>query len=487
MYKTNIESIVKATGGKLIKQSSKKASVTIISTDTRDIVSGSAFVALKGKNFDGHDFISKALENGANSVLVSDDTKLVQGDYNAILVKDTLKAYQDIAMAKRCALDFKVIGITGSVGKTSTREMVSAALSESFKVHQTRENFNNEIGLPKTILEAPYESEVCIVEMGMRNSSEIHELSMIAKPNIAVITNIGFAHIENLGSQEAIFNAKKEIVDGLRDNGLLILNANDPFLFEYSVNISRTIRTAVVMIEDKIPHNSQFSVRAYNIIHSDSDVVFDVEICENQGISIVLKSVKIPIPGIHNVTNALIGIACGIELSCNFNDIILGLSKYKNVGNRQNILRSNGIILIDDSYNASPESMKAAIVMTASIGKNNRKIAVIGGMLELGDYSKPLHENIGKQCVESDIDIVYTHGIETLSIIEGIKSLLLSRDKEGKKNEMQFEYFETKEALILKLFDIIREGDVILIKASRGYKMETVTAALYDQISSFCK
>ncbi len=479
----NLKNIASIVNGELIRKSTTKNSISCVSTDTREISPNCLFIALCGKKFDGHDYINVAIGKGANSICVSDVTKMTEGDYNAILVSDTLKAYQMIAKAKRIEEDFKVIGITGSVGKTSTREMVFAAISSSINTYQTKENFNNEIGLPKTLLEATAGTEVCITELGMRGKGEILELTMIAQPDIAVITNIGIAHIERLGSQDEIFHAKIEIAEGLKPGGLLILNGNDPYLSMYCERMTGKIRTTLVITDESVPANADLVIKAFNIILSESSVIFSVEIKAISGIPIIIDNVMIPVPGIHNVTNALTGIGAGIELGLNLNDIIKGLMSYKNVGNRQKVLHYNGMTIIDDSYNAGLESMKAAISMLSNIAGTKRKIAALGGMLELGKFSEFAHEKVGEECVLQGIDIVFTCGEQTIPIETGIikENEHLQSQPISNPKSIIYKHFETRDELISELVNEIGNDDVILIKGSRGFGMEKVTEAIMQE------
>jgi len=526
MQKMKISEIVKITGGTLLKKgqnagaanknadkdtqyenpsnepheyvfnkdNTKKGDFKInsISTDTRKIVPGSLFVALCGKNFNGHDFIEQAVQNGASAVCISDETKLLPGDYVAILVEDTLKAYQDIAMAVRGEMGYPVVCVTGSVGKTSTRQMIAAALSLGLKVHGTKENFNNEIGLPQTLLEAPDDTQVCIAEMGMRGVGEIRELTLIAKPDIAVITNIGIAHIERLGSLDEILKAKTEIVEGLKEGGLLVLNANDLYLSAYCDQVSTQYRIALVSVECDISNNAEFMVRGYNLRQTSASVTFDVEIKSFKGIPVVLDDLVIPVPGAHNVTNALIGIAVAVELDMNLLDVIHGLAKYQAVGNRQRIISHQTLTIIDDSYNAGLESTLAAITMLSDIACGRRKIAVLGDMLELGKFSAYAHQTIGEACVEKKIDVVFACGQEVKNIQNGIDAAIVRRNKntipvdeneDEEYSSTQFHYFETREELTAQLCKFILPDDVILIKGSRALAMENVTKAIEEQVN----
>ncbi|MHB1484660.1 MAG: UDP-N-acetylmuramoyl-tripeptide--D-alanyl-D-alanine ligase [Saccharofermentanales bacterium] len=477
MYKMSLKQIIRITEGTLVRKGSYHRPVRAVSTDSREIVPGSLFIALKGPNFDGHDYITQAILKGACAVCVSDPAKLPDGDYTAISVEDTLKAYQSIAKAVREEQGFIVVGVTGSVGKTSTREMIAAAISPGIGTYQTRENFNNEIGLPKTLIETPDDAQVCITEMGMRAKGEIRELTLIARPDIAIITNIGIAHIGRLGSRDEIFSAKTEILDGLKEDGLVILNINDKYLYDYCTAISPELRTCAVYTGEEIPIEAEFTVRGYDIVQTPLSVSFQVVIKSYMGIPVVLKDVTITIPGAHNVMNALIGIAVATELDLKLSDVVKGISKYESTGNRQKIITHGSFTIIDDTYNAGPESMISAIKMLKDIADGRRKIAVLGGMLELGDYSPLAHEEVGRECVLQEIDVVFALGRDAGSVKKGIDDALFGQSGD---HCISFYTSGSRDELTDELIQITQAGDVILIKGSRGYEMEKVTQALLE-------
>lgn len=497
MIKMSISQIAGATRGELIRvttgdtvtggkslgiasDDSSTADITDASTDSRDVTKGSLFVALKGPTFDGHDFLDDVLSKGVDAVCISNRDKLPVGNYIAILVEDTLKAYQDIASWQRNESDYIVIGVTGSVGKTSTRQMIVAALSDSLQVHSTRENYNNEIGLPRTIIEAGIETEVCVLEMGMRGVGEIRQLAMIARPDIAVITNIGMAHIERLNSRENIFEAKKEIVEGLTKSGLVILNAEDPYLKAYCNDIFSKHRTCAIVLNETPDLKADLVIRACNIEYSNNSMQFDIVIQPFKGSKRTIEKIFIPLAGEHNILNALIAIATAIELDINLAVAINGLRQYQNIGNRQRVVINDSITIIDDTYNCAPESMDAAIKMLTRLGADKRKIAVLGGMLELGDFSDAEHIKVGQKCYEAGIDIVFSYGEQARQIIKGIEMAIDTQenDPDNKTFKIDYYHFDDQQALIDKLCTEIKSDDIILVKGSRGFKMENVTKAL---------
>ena len=486
MQKISVDQLIQITRGSLLKQGKTRHAIRAVSTDTRHIEPESLFIALTGAKFDGHDYIEQAIEKGAGAVCASDETKVPKGDFTVILVKDTLLAYQAIAAEMRKRQGYTVVGVTGSVGKTSTRAMIASALSLGRTVYQTKANYNNEIGLPKTLLETPDDADVCIVEMAMRGLGQIRQLTKIAKPDIAVITNIGFSHIEILGSQENILKAKTEILEGLPEDGLFLFNANDPNLCAFGNGIADEIRTAAVMVGEDIPVAAEFTVRGYDLVQTADHVAFKVEIKSFQGFPVILENVVIPVPGAHNVTNALIGIAVAVELDLNLQDVISGLAGYQAIGNRQRVLVDQNITIIDDTYNAGPESMCAAIAMLSDIAGGRRKIAVLGGMLELGDYAPAEHEKVGRACFEQHIDKVFVCGPDAKSVRIGMeKALLEDGQKPGEKPQAmddlpRIRLFETRDELAAALLNEVLDQDVILVKGSRSFEMEKVTKALQE-------
>ncbi|MDD4495802.1 MAG: UDP-N-acetylmuramoyl-tripeptide--D-alanyl-D-alanine ligase, partial [Eubacteriales bacterium] len=358
-----------------------------ISTDSRKIKSGDLFIPLEGENHDGHSYISGAINSGAAGTLTHKNTfsKNLKGteflnETAVVRVADTLKALGSLAAFYRNRFNIPVIAVTGSVGKTGTKDMIAAAMSTRRNVLKTAGNYNNEIGLPLTMFNLEGSHEAAVIEMGMSGFSEIGRLSTIARPDIAVITNIGMSHIEKLGSRENIMKAKLEVLEGMDFyKGLLLLNSDDELLS--GIKGSRGIRTLYFGLE------------------SDADYkAFDVEINEfNSDFSINIKGkkyrVRIPVPGIHNVYNAAAAIAAATELGIEMDGIIEGLALYNPGNMRMNIVEKTGLKVINDTYNASPDSMKAAIDVMMKI-KGERRIAVLGDMLEMGIWAEKAHKGV---------------------------------------------------------------------------------------------
>lgn len=465
--------IAEITNGAIVRQGTDGLPVRRVVTDSRNIASGDLFVALTGEKYNGHDFVADAIAGGCKMICVRDSGKLPEGDYTVVLVDDTLNAYQKIAARARQDSTYKVIAVTGSVGKTSTREFIASALSEGAVVHKTSQNFNNEIGLPKTLIETPDNADFCVVELAMRAEGQIRELTLIARPDIAVITNIGLAHVGILGSREAIFRAKTEIVEGLKPGGLVVLNCDDPMLRRYAGKISGKYNTAVVytgVMKDDL--NASVIVRGYDIRSGADHTLFSAEVYLN-GRSFSMNDLRIPAPGAHNASNALLGIAAAVWSGADPDGIRKGFGTYLAVGNRQRIINRNGITIIDDTYNAGPESMKAAINLLVSGNNKHRKIAVLGGMLELGDHSRKAHNDIGKFCAEKSIDLIFVQTPEG----QWYKDGFLTADHSA---EASIRLFSCRDELINDLENELCSGDKVLIKGSRGFKMEEITARLVN-------
>lgn len=419
-----------------------------ISTDSRKVKKGNLFIALSGENFDGHDFIHKAVERGAAAVIAAKPLAEHPG-VPMVLVEDTGQALLDLAGFYRQKFSRPVIAVTGSVGKTSTKNMIAAALSAKCRVHKTQGNFNNNIGLPLTILQWEETHDVMVVEMGMRGLGEISALSRAARPTIAVITNIGISHVERLGSRENILQAKMEIVEGLGENGVLMLNGNDPLLNRVKPDYpGKVIDVGVDMAAD---------YTAYGLVNKGEEGVdFKVKLHGRE------YDFHIPAVGEHNVSNALFGIACGMELGLSPEELIRGVGSYTPEKLRCDILDREGIKFINDCYNASPDSMKAALDILANLALGKRSVAVIGNIFELGDMAGPGHFQVGEMCRKLDVDFTAIIGENAGDVARGIGD-------SGK-----YRIFDCHEDIAAFLKGYLRTGDVVLIKGSRGMKMEKI-------------
>ncbi|TYQ13058.1 UNVERIFIED_CONTAM: UDP-N-acetylmuramoyl-tripeptide--D-alanyl-D-alanine ligase [Acetivibrio alkalicellulosi] len=448
--------IIKATNGMLLS-GSKDSIFNSVSTDSRNINTGDLFVPIKGEKFDGHEYIVESLKKGAVGSITEKDIKL--DDKNKVLIKveDTLKALRDISAFYREKFDIPFVGITGSVGKTSTKEMVSSVLGKVLNVLKTKGNFNNEIGVPLTIFGLDSFHQAAVVEMGMSGLGEISRLTSIVKPNIAIITNIGLCHIEKLGSKKNILKAKMEILEGLNSKGLVILNGDDKLL--YGLKGLLKYRTVFYGFEEGMDY------QAYNVKSlGEKGSLFEIEIKAKE------YKVKVPVPGIHNIHNALASIAAGIELGIPEDKIIAGIEEFTPGNMRLNIINHNGVKIINDAYNASPQSVEAAITVLADISSGKRTIAVLGDMYELGDLTYSSHFDIGKFAVSQGTDYIVAVGENSDIISSGAISA-------GAETDKVYKFKENNEAgKFLK--DFIKNGDVILVKGSRGMKMEEIVNQL---------
>lgn len=445
------EEIAKATGG----TASGHAEVTKVVIDNREVVPGSMFIAIKGERLDGHQFIPSAVEAGAVAVMCSKD---VECGVPTIKVKDTTQAFLDLARYYRKEFDIPVVGLTGSVGKTTTKEMIWCVLNAKYIAHKTYFNWNNEIGLPKVLLGLEPENTAAVIEMGMNHKGEISRLSKTALPTIGVITNIGVSHIENLGSRDGILAAKMEILDGMKPGSTLILNADND-------KLSTVKREDYVIKHFGIHHDAD--VRAENIVYDDDDTKFDAVTKNNR------VRVAIPTTGEHNVYDALAAIAVGQELDISLEDCAKALKNYTPAGMRENIVKKGGVTVIEDAYNASPDSMKAmAETLTLKGAPGRRKIAVIADMLELGDYSEQAHRQAGKYMADAKVDMLLTYGPMSKYAAESARENGLVRVFD----------FDDKDDLAQKLISMLKPGDVVAFKGSRGMKLEEVIAKVYDAL-----
>ncbi len=422
-----------------------------ICTDTRKDVCGSLFVALKGRNFDGHDFVETAIEKGAKAVLVDSSFKEDVGTVLTLKTKNMAKTLMQIANYYRNMLKITVVGVTGSVGKTSTKDMIACVLSERYKVIKTPENLNNEIGVFLTMLGAGYEDEIAVIEMGMCNLGEIELLSCGVEPDIAVITRIGVTHIESLKTKENIFKAKMEITKGLRPNGLLVLNADDEYL--------------------KDVKSAGFEAMFYGIRNEHADVwgsaiKFDGLAGTEFYIDTKLAKIKafLPALGEHNVGNALAAYCVGKKLKMTDEQIINGFKNYISSGARQKLVKKDEITYIFDYYNANPNSVKAAVQTLCATTKNGNKIFVFADMNELGDISNTAHKEIGEFMAKMNVDFLLCIGNKS-------KLTVQAAQEAGINMAM---WFDTKADLIKKLKEVTQPDSVVWIKGSRSMKLEEV-------------
>lgn len=442
MAEFNLEEVLAATGGSPGAKSDVKFSG--VSTDTRTIKPGNIFIALAGEKFDGHDYVDAAIEKGATAIVVSRSVQVPAG-IAAITVNDTKRALQDLARFHRKRFMIPVIGITGSNGKTTTKDMTASVLAARFNTLKTEANFNNEIGLPQTLLRLDAGHQAAVVEMGMRGKGEISELASIALPTLGVVTTVGETHIELLGSVENIAAAKAELVEAIQAGGTVILNGDNQYVREMA---AKTQAKAVFF------GMQNADISAGNILTTDKGITFDCH-CGEQCFRVDLATF-----GRHNVYNALAAIAVGYELGLTPDEIRRGIAAFKPDAMRLHVETIGHFRVINDSYNASPLSMAASIDALREIAAG-RTVAVLGDMLELGEFAVEAHRKIGEKLIEKEINIVVTVGelageIAQIAAAAGRKAFACDDHDAARK----------------VLLQILQPGDTVLLKGSRGMKME---------------
>lgn len=435
--------------------------VNSISSDTRTIKEGSVFVALKGEHFDGHDYAKAAMEKGAAAVI---SERAIDGA-RCIIVDSTGKALLDLAGYYRRKFNIPLIGITGSVGKTTTKDMIANVVSEQYNTLKTQGNKNNEIGLPTTLFGLEKTHTAAVIEMGMSHLGEISRLSMCCQPTMAVITNIGYSHIENLGSRENILKAKLEILDGTDYSAPLILCKDDKMLCSAEIHGGRRVIYYSVNRRD-------CDVYATDINNNSDSVSFVIHYSEGE-VNAVINCM-----GVHNVKNALAAFCVGRELNIPPEKIIAGIAKYKPEGLRQNIKISEGKTFIVDCYNASPDSMQAAVsVLDDVVVKNGgKRYCVLADMLELGEMSKKLHKIVGGFVAASKCDELLCFGENSVYYIDGAVKKGFDRQK--------CHHFDSREEMAEYLKANLKENDAVLFKGSRGMKLEEVVKCFGAELCS---
>lgn len=443
MAKFLLKEVLSATGGN--SSGDPMISFNSISTDTRTIQPGSLFIALLGEKFDGHHYIEDAVKNGAVGVIISRKDITVPNGTIDITVADTKRAFQDLARFHRQRFSVPLIAITGSNGKTTTKDMTAAVLSSRLSVLKTLANFNNEIGLPQTLLNLRSDHQAAVVEMGMRGKGEIQVLADIALPTIGVVTTVSETHIELLGSVENIADAKAELVSSIPDSGTVILNGDNILVRE----MAKKTHAKIVFFG-----MNDADITATDIVQTEAGISFDC--CwKTQRFRVNLATF-----GRHNIYNALAAIAVGRELGLTPNEICSGIALFAADDMRMHVQTIGKYRVINDAYNASPLSMAAAIDVLKDIG-TGRTVAVLGDMLELGDLAPEAHRKIGEKLVDRHIDLVLTVGRLSEYIIQttqtaGIPAIACNNHEAARQ----------------ALRELLQPGDTVLLKGSRGMKME---------------
>lgn len=426
-----------------------------VSIDSRKITPGNLFIPLKGEHSDGHQFVEAALQKGAHAALWQKDVPNPPLHLPILIVEDTLTALQELARNYRRQLDVKVVGITGSNGKTTVKDMTTKLLSLKYKVQKTEGNYNNHIGLPLTVLSLAEDTEIAVLEMGMSSKGEIDFLSRLACPHAAIITNIGESHLQDLGSREGIAEAKLEIINGLQENGLIVYLGDEPLL------------------QKALQHDKGAAViRTFG--RGSGNDLYPTEICSNAtGSTFKVNGAEteffLPVLGLHNILNALCSMLTANHFGISYEEMNEGFRDLKLTNMRMEMVEGqNGVTFINDAYNASPTSMRAAIELLSTLPGYSKKILVLGDMLELGEEEEQFHFDIGKSLNPEKIDYIFTYGKLGRLIAEGAQSVLPS--------ERVFSFYE-KDSLIAELKNYLDSETIVLVKASRGMRLEEVVAA----------
>lgn len=424
-----------------------------ISTDSRDIDGNTLFVALIGERFDAHDFVQDVLNKGAKAVICSRQTG---DDKRIIYVEDTGKALLDIAHGYRKKFNIPVIGLTGSVGKTTSKGMIYSVVKRKFNTLRTAGNLNNEIGVPKTLFGLTEKNEAAVIEMGMNHFNEISRLSKTVEPTVAAITNVGTAHIENLGSREGILKAKLEILDGMKKGSPLIINGDNDMLKTVKNDDFKVVRFGI--------ESDDLDMRAVDIESDEKGSTFKAVCGEEK------TKVFVPAVGLHNVYNALCAMCVGKTLGYTLEEAAEGIKDFEPEGMRQKITRAGNTVFVEDCYNANPDSMAASLEALKTL-KAKRSFAVLGDMLELGEYSEKAHREVGEKAAKTGCCAVLTYGELSKYISD-----------EAQKYGCSAQNFNDKEELSNFLFKNLRDGDAVLFKGSRGMKMEEIFLSLYKKM-----
>ena len=457
MKHMSLKEIAAACGGQYFGDESKLSlEVTGVAIDSRKIEDGYLFIPIKGARVDGHDFITQVMEKGALCTL--SEKELPDASFPYILVDCCQKAMKAIAQHYRTALGIKVVGITGSVGKTSTKEMIASVLSQKYNVLKTAGNFNNEIGLPLTIFNIREEHEVAVLEMGINHFGEMHRLTKMAQPDICVITNIGLCHLEYLGDRDGILKAKTEMFDYMQPDAKIILNGDDDKLI------------TVKEVKGQTP-------KFFGLSTELDAYATDIHSMSLKGIGCTLHlgdnsfDATIPIPGQHMVYNALAGALVGQELGLTAEEIKAGIEALVPVSGRNNLIETDSLLILDDCYNANPVSMKASLDVLVTA--DTRKVAILGDMFELGADEKELLKGCGKHAAEKEIDVVICIGELAKHMAEGAL---------GSAKTVVY-HFDTKADFFKKADQLIQKGDTILVKASHGMEFPEVVEYLKKMFS----
>ncbi len=456
MQNLSVNEILQATGGTLLRGDADMQ-ITNITTDSRVVDCNSLFVPLVGERMDGHNFINTVFEKECVACITHKDIPLPKNSC-VIKVMDTLRALGDIAAFYKEKYRIPTVAITGSVGKTTTRDLVHAALSAKYNTVKTKKNYNNDIGVPLTIFTQESEHERAVVEMGMSHFGEIERLSEIVRPDAAVITNIGMAHIANLGSQEGILKAKLEVTKYFNENNTLIVNGDDKFLS--SIKDTNPVYKTIYFGID----NPQNDVYAKNIVNKGLSGIEFTAVVDSKEYRVYVSQI-----GVHNVYNALAAICAGLVFGVEVEDSIRGIADCEYTSDRLELLRNGDVEIINDCYNASPDSVKAALAIMPYSTKK-RRIAILGDMLEMGEYADKAHYELGDYVIKNNIDTLITAGENAKCIAECAKKALMRE---------VYSFNTTDEAASFSA-TYVKPDDCVLVKASHGMHFENIVNAIMN-------
>ena len=452
----SIRNIIKVTGGTLkgnFKEELLDKEVSGVFIDSRKCIEDCLFIPTVGARVDGHDFIEGVYEKKALMVLSERDLDI---DKPYILIKDSFIALKQIAEEYREHINAKIIGVVGSVGKTSTKESIASALKPAFKVYKTKGNLNNEVGVPLSLLEIRDDDQIAVLEMGISDFGEMHRLSKIAKPDYVVMTNIGTCHLENLHDRDGVLEAKSEVFDFIKDDGKIILNGDDDKLC--TITEKKGIKPIFYGTNSKLDAYAD-ELKANGFLGTTFKANFD-------GKSF---SVTVPVPGLHMVYNAMAAVVCGCLLGMKEEEISEGIGELQTISGRNNFIKTDKITIIDDCYNANPMSMKASLSVLDNA--EGRTVAILGDMFELGEDEASLHYEVGLEAKKLGTDVIVAVGELSKNIYDGAVT-----DESGKS----YFYFKTKEEMLGEIKNVIQEGDTVLVKASHGMGFSEVVEALKE-------
>lgn len=460
-----LEIVAQAMNGNLHQATNlgeEQQNVTFVTLDSREVTKDTLFIATPGERVDGHDYLEQAFEKGAICVVVERITPYLEihQDKAYILVENSFKALKDLAAYYRQTLSIQVVGISGSVGKTSTKEMIAKVLEQKYKVLKTQGNFNNEVGLPLTVLKIEKEHDVAVLEMGISDFGEMKRLSMIARPDLCVFTNIGDCHLEQLGNRKGVLRAKLEMLDYAQANATIILNHQDEHLRTAQIDHQKTILYYGTSLDAQVRVLSCIDLGLLGTkckFHTDKGEF----------------EVAIKIPGIHMVDNALAACAVGLSMSLTLEEIKAGIEAVTATKGRSNLIQTKHYMVLDDCYNANPVSMKAGLEVLSNT--NLRRVAILGDMFELGELEETYHREIGSAFAKSPIEV---------GIFIGTKAKWMYENAQSNNLQQQTYYFESMEAFFSQAQALLKEQDAILVKASHGMEFTKIVDFLTEKKES---